>query len=471
MLYSVNLNKDNDKKKFSGIQKLSLNSLISLMKKKKVVKVVTCYYGIKTLNDFLSELKGRDRSTDIILCATGVAKENWITQIESLIDEKCGLKLGNGQNVYLYTKFTLLHSKIYFSKNKYYNSAQAARCLLGSANLSQNAFECNEEILADIVDGDTKNAVENYIDEILKDKENLFDIREIRNKKRNEGEIFDLSFICGEHNQYPTSVQDYLLSGFLAFKCSRSFSLGFGNNEWRKEINSNSTGSKYFKDTKTLNLAAILGVDGLDEIQDDDADVDESLEENDSSSKNQRKKTRIPIRSNSIETCFGYWIPRDRYEIIQEKKNNTNKLNDYNQIIEALKANKDDLKPEVELKLNEAFAEVNLNEERRKYYLPKILNHLKTKLNYYSKKNNKKLYLDSCYCITPMPNLFEDPVTRNEFIESFWEDVCIRSRCKIVKNKKDAKNLFRMVYSLLCGNKDEILDLTYDLNELEGVEY
>ena len=137
------------------------------MKKKKVVKVVTCYYGIKTLNDFLSELKGRDRSTDIILCATGVAKENWITQIESLIDEKCGLKLGNGQNVYLYTKFTLLHSKIYFSKNKYYNSAQAARCLLGSANLSQNAFECNEEILADIIDGDTKNAVEKYIDGIL----------------------------------------------------------------------------------------------------------------------------------------------------------------------------------------------------------------------------------------------------------------------------------------------------------------
>ena len=83
-----------------------------------------------------------------------------------------GVRLGQRQNVYLYTKFALLHSKIYFSKSIRYSSAYGATCLLGSANLSQNAFECNEEILADIYDDETKNAVENYIDFILSDKDN-----------------------------------------------------------------------------------------------------------------------------------------------------------------------------------------------------------------------------------------------------------------------------------------------------------
>lgn len=296
MLYSVNFNKntifnnsdvDEEKKiiteklnKLKTIQSLTFEQLTNRMQEKEVVKVVSCYYGIDQLNDFLRNLTGRNRSTDVILCATGVSKENWDVQVNALLDDEMGVRLGQRQNVYLYTKFALLHSKIYFSKSPRYSSAYGATCLLGSANLSQNAFECNEEVLADIYDDDTKNAVENYIDFILSDKDNLIDIRALQNQKRKEGVNFKLDLT--KYGQQTTSVLDFLLSGYLAFKCNRNFSLGFSNDDWRKEINNIAENSEYIKNQKTLDMAAVLNVRGLDEFNDDS-------EEENSDSTSQKK--------------------------------------------------------------------------------------------------------------------------------------------------------------------------------------
>ena len=100
MLYSVNFNKntifnnsdvDEEKKiiteklkKLKTIQSLTFEQLTNRMQEKEVVKVVSCYYGINQLNDFLKNLTGRNRSTDVILCATGVSKENWDVQVKAL---------------------------------------------------------------------------------------------------------------------------------------------------------------------------------------------------------------------------------------------------------------------------------------------------------------------------------------------------------------------------------------------------
>lgn len=482
MLYSVNFNKntsfinsDDDEqkiklmtenlKKLKNIQSLTFEQLTDRMKEKKIVKVVSCYYGIDQLNDFLKKLTGKNRSTYVILCASGVSKENWDLQVKALLDEKNGIHLGQRQNVYLYTKFTLLHSKIYFSKSTRDPSAYKAICLLGSANLSQNAFKCNEEVLADIKDEETKNAVENYIDFILNDKDNLIDIRALLNQKRREGKDFKLDLTNFE--QQSISVLDYLLTGYLAFKCSRSFSLGFSDKEWGKEINSAVADTEYIKNKKTLNMAAVLKVNGLDDVANDtEDDSDDEFDEDESISTSKKGSSRVLIKPNSIETCFGYWIPQERIERVRSLINCQQRKLDYNKILTALRENQDGLKDDVRSRLIEAFNEVNLSTSRRQYFEEKIVNHLKTKLRYYEK--NKSLYFSSCYFITPMPNLFEDPTSRSEFLESFWLDVQLRSRCKIAQNKNETSNIAKMIFGLLKGIKDEMTDLSLDLNELEG---
>ncbi len=469
MLYSVNFNKnttfnnfdvDEEKKelitenlkKLKNIQSLTFEQLTNRMKEKEVVKVVSCYYGVNQLNDFLGNLTGRNRSTDVILCATGVSKENWGVQVNALLDDEMGVRLGQRQNVYLYTKFTLLHSKIYFSKSTRYSSAYGATCLLGSANLSQNAFECNEEVLADIHDDDTKNAVENYIDFILNDKDNLIDIRALQNQKRREGKDFKLDLTSYGLRQETTSVLDYLLSGYLAFKCSRNFSLGFSNDDWRREINNTTENSEYIKNQKTLDMAAVLNVRGLDEFDND-------FEEENNSRSTSQKKYRISIRANSIETCFGYWIPQKAIAKINSSIKNPQKEDDYKNIkgaIEgAIENDQKKLTDDVHKRLMKAFDDVGLAESRRGYFECKIVDHLQKQLGYYEK--NRSLYLSGCYFITPMPNFFEDPTTKLEFIESFWEDV---------KFRRESNRIAKEIYDLFKGTDDEMMDLSNELNKV-----
>lgn len=96
VLYSVNFNKeqlgdvveDDSPYYLENVEQLSLEKLISLMKEKEIVKIVSCYYGIESLNKMLKELKGNNRQTDIVISAVGLSKENWIAQINMLLDKK-----------------------------------------------------------------------------------------------------------------------------------------------------------------------------------------------------------------------------------------------------------------------------------------------------------------------------------------------------------------------------------------------
>lgn len=462
MLYSVHFNKENieenDKKnRLNNVESLSLDSLIERMKGKEAVKVVSCYYGIDALNCFLGALTGRGRTTDVILCATGVSKESWIAQMDQLIDK---VELGQNQNVYLYTKFSLLHSKIYFSVSKRYEnkSAYGATCLVGSANLSENAFKCNEEILVDVKDDETKQAIEDYIDNLLTEGTHLYSVRKLKNKKNREKNEFNLRDIL-KAPETTDSVLDYILSGFLFFKAPRNFSLGFGDDEWRKDINVPSS-SEYIKDSKSLDVAAVLDVKGYDEI---DEPIDAS--EMDDGKKNKKKK--VSIAANSIETCFGYWVPAEKKDFLEkqiygdDKKNSQRKQN-YAKIVEALRENQGSLKPNVRERLIEAFKAVNLEEEKFPTYEEKIVKHIDSKIRYYEK--NKAIYLKKGFCITPMPNIFEDPASSIDFLDSLWDSICTKSNCQEAKKKDDP--LAKILYALFLGSEGKMLGLSNDLNEL-----
>lgn len=469
MLYSVNFNKEqlneNEDSPYylENVESLSIEKLISLMKEKEVVKIVSCYYGIETLNKVLRELRGNSRRTDIVICAIGLSKENWIAQINMLLDEKNGICLGNHQNVYLYTKFSLLHSKIYFSKSsRFKESARGAKCLVGSANLSFNAFNCNEEILAEILDDETKNSIENYIDSILSDEEHLYSLRDLINKKRNDGKSFDLAEEIGASEDSKTIIK-FISSGYLFFQSRRNFSLGFSDNEFReetkdKQVENATNGQNFVKKSKSLDVSAILGLSAEED--------DESQEQKSSESK------RISIRSNSVATCFGYWVPEERYEavtnlIFSKDESETARERKYEQIYEVLQTNEKGLSDEADENLKTAFAQAGLSENRFGYYKSKVLKHIKSKRIYY--ENNKALYIKNCFCITPMPNIFEDPVSTTEFIDSLWSDICDRCNYNGVEKKQDMDVLCRKLFSLFVDEKAsefKMKRLTEEMNDL-----
>ena len=56
-----------------------------------------------------------------------------------------------------------------------------------------------------------------------------------------------------------------------------------------------------------------------------------------------------------------------------------------------------------------------------------------------------------------MPNFFEDPTTKLEFLDSFWEDVQFR---------RDSNYIAKNIYNLFKGDDDEMMDLSNELNEV-----
>ena len=472
MLYSVNFNKeqwcdeneDDSPYYLENVEQLSLEKLISLMKEKEIVKIVSCYYGIESLNKMLRALRGNSRQTDIVISAVGLSKENWIAQINMLLDEKNGLCLGNHQNVHLYTKFSLLHSKIYFSKSsRFKESARGAKCLVGSANLSSNAFNCNEEILAEILDDETKNLIEKYIDAILNDTDCLYSLRDLINKKRKEGDNFDLSREIGCPQDTKTIVK-FISSGYLFFQSRRNFSLGFSDNDFRKEtkdkiVENATNGQNFVKNSKSLDVSAILGLSAEEDYESQEQEKNESK--------------RISIRSNSVETCFGYWVPEERYKLVTDlifskDEDKTAREKKYNQIYEVLQSNEKGLTGVAEENLKTAFAQAGLAEDRFSYYRDKVLKHIKSKRIYY--KNNRELYIKNCFCITPMPNIFEDPVSTTEFIDSLWSDICGRCNYNGVEKKQDMEVLCRKLFSLFVDEKSsefKMKRLTEEMNKLK----
>lgn len=193
---------------------------------------------------------------------------------------------------------------------------------------------------------------------------------------------------------------------------------------------------------------------------------DESQEQKSSESK------RISIRSNSVETCFGYWVPEERYKLVTDlifskDEDETAREKKYYQIYEVLQSNEKGLTGEAEENLKTAFAQAGLAENRYGYYKDKVLKHIKSKRIYY--KNNRELYIKNCFCITPMPNIFEDPVSTTEFIDSLWSDICDRCNYNGVEKKTDMDVLCKKFFSLFVDKNSseyKMKRLTEEMNDL-----
>lgn len=248
-----------------------------------------------------------------------------------------------------------------------------------------------------------------------------------------------------------TTILDFLLSGYLVFWSHKNFSLMFSSKKMNRKTNNPNV-----KIETSINLAPILGITGLcDEYMyiQKDADLDKDL-------------LLTLTRLSSIETCYGYWFAAASYKPIQREINKAWRPQYYYHILTVLENNSKKLTSEANHKLDKIFYQLKIDKHRQKILKKEIHDYLNRSIDYF--RREKRWFLAAEKSVVPMPNIFNDPISKEFFLNSFWESVCARSKEIIVENQQIYEHVFpRRVYSLLVGPDGKMKDINSELNKIE----
>ena len=248
-----------------------------------------------------------------------------------------------------------------------------------------------------------------------------------------------------------TTTLDFLLSGCLVFWSHKNFSLMFSSKKLNRKTNNPNV-----KIETSINLAPILGITGLcDEnmIFQKNAYLDEDY-------------LLAFIGLSSIETCYGYWFAAASYKPIQRKINKAWRLQYYHHILTVLENNSKKLTSEANHKLDKIFYQLKIDKHRQKILKKEIHDYLNRSIDYF--RREKRWFLAAEKSVVPMPNIFNDPISKEFFLNSFWESVCAVSKEIIVENQQIYEHVFsRRIYSLLVGPDGKMKDINSELNKIE----
>ena len=450
----------------SNIKKLTLDELVNRLSCKSDVFVVSCYYGLDTIQNFFDkmyECGKQGRTTTVIVSSQGNSTDRLISILKDLI---C-VELHQTQKLYVYESSSLLHTKLYLSMDS--NVSKNTCCLVGSLNLSENAFSSNEEILVDVTETVDKKSASDYIDSILYGNDKfLINVKDLQNEVKNvaDGDLEDYlrNKYSKEYGSVSNStIKEFLSSGYIFFKAQRNFSLTYRQDSlWDKWISDIDPQNRklLIPNTKNprLNVYDLLGIN--EEIDETDA---------------------IYIKQHSVETNLGYWVPiGKRHDFIQKNIDEikTQRERRFKYIYEALAENSeklsDDSLNEEEFdalkRLKDSFNRLNTLLAEEKKLKPKDFSDLKDefrtfiqdKLNWFKKEKNKGLYNQNGIYFNPMPNFWDDVPAVKEFRESFCDDIYLR-------HSKKGKKVVDVLYKYFEMEKGE-MDLNKKLDEWEKLD-
>ncbi len=457
MFYSNRLNNR------SNIQELTLEELVNRLSCKSDVFVVSCYYGLDTIQKFFDkmyECGKQGRTTTVIVSSQGSSTDRLI----SILKDLTRVKLHQTQKLYVYESSSLLHTKLYLSMDS--NVSKNTCCLVGSLNLSDNAFYSNEEILVDIVETKDKKAASDYIDSILYGNDKcLINIKDLQNKMKDVADDDIEDYLRNKYSKEYGSVsnstiKEFISCGYIFFKAQRNFSLTYRQDSlWDKWISNIDPQNRklLIPNTKNprLNVYDLLGIN----------------EEND-------ETDAIYIKQHSVETNLGYWVPiGKRHDFIQKKIDEIKKQREerYNCICKILAQNSENLsddsleeeEPDALKRLKDSFNRLNTLLAEEKKLKPEAFNDLKDefcafiqdKLIWFKKEKNKELYNQNGIYFNPMPNFWDDVPAVKEFRESFCDDINLR-------HSKNGKKVVDVLYKYFELEKGE-MDLNKKLGEWE----
>jgi HKD family nuclease len=374
-----------------NISKLSESTLTRDMRKAQEVSIVSAYYSVRFLNDVFAKILKRRRKNCIVKCVfNGFSGKRLIAQVDELKKFKKDLSENGFENVdiYLNKECQLFHSKIFFIKNE-----DESLWFIGSANASKSAFNKNEEILMRSLNQIRK--IKNYIDLVINSSVSIDD------------------FVVDECIE--NTLIGFFRTGSLYFKPSNRLSFTFGElklpsqvEEKLANINERPRNSNPGKAWGPYNLKSALNI----------SDV------------NDEQKMRLSIKPWSIETCYGYWVPKKYCTIIEEKvvqkeRGVDNDLLKIKNKIEEIGVER--LIEDYELYISEAndiLSKNNIdwvvNEDDKKKLIEKYKRFVERILVKISSSKERER-LCKPLISTGMPEIWEDVSASDDFTYSFYE--------------------------------------------------
>lgn len=362
------------------------------------VYIVSCYYSKDSIQKLLDSLSGR--KVYVIISALGHSQE----KIEELIQDLRKIEKNRSKKIYVCQKFPLLHSKIYYAENE---RADGANCLVGSANLSENGFGNNEEVLVDVENIEAKKQIKSYIKKLI--------IQSI--------DIDKYTSFCIKDN-LSDNFMSFISMGYIVFKPNNQIQLNYSGDQLRKIAK----GLKSDVENGTRNSE--LSVD-LKKFISDEKYLNFKI--------NTNVKSGVKIKDHCIETCFGYWLPAGKHHDIlnicdDEKIEGV--TNQVQRIIEGLKkidVDSDLFKNYLEIfyaSIKNGKQPVSISVSKKKAIADDIRTFIKRQINYLE---NRKNSIAKGFLITPIPYFWDDCCAAEEFYNTFWENVESRKHKGIAK--------------------------------------
>ena len=390
------------------------------------ISMISCYYGRTFLNRMFDQLPQKNCRTKVIISSIG----NSYDKFEAIISDLLEVEVHQTQKIFLYVsnESSILHTKLYIAYNRK-TKADSICCLAGSANLSDNAFSSNEEILVDVSNKLDKEKAIKYFRNIEKKSFCISDYRKEYKKQKSDLDKKNLIATIIKKMTRRKSIKkdsekviDFFNSGYLAFKAVKNFSIGFSNcKQWKNLVKGLGTELPSVKSNQTIDVADILGVKNLDY--------------NDT-----EHEKKFSIKNFSVETCFGYWVPRGHFledvkAVVFPEKENTKRESNYKRIWTALKDNEKKFTDNACKKIDKLFDQLkvektkNIKDGQKKLRIEKkidlakgtiqqeMIKHIGKKKNFYEKY--KKDYISRGFFLTPMPYIWDDSASVTYFLESF----------------------------------------------------
>jgi NgoFVII restriction endonuclease len=434
---------------------LSNAVLIDRIKAAEHVLIISAYYDIGFLQT-LFEHKDTLANTNIAMVFARPAPSALPAQIEELRKFQSALR-GRGKskariNVAVAADGgRFLHTKLYqFRRGKW------MRTLIGSANATSNGFDRNDEILLEVKG--RSGGIDQYVERVVKMACNCE------------------SVIVSSNEQY-TSFQSMLRDGYIYFKPSRSvpYTLNCFDNDpervgaLQRTISSNPLPFHEGQSVGMLNILRLLDIKGGERAAKQDV------------------AQRVKIIPFSVETAFGYWVPsafqrrlEDRLDATAEKKMKALLACGQQLAARSDKNVLDVARTRYVSVINERLASVSarlLNDREARDVNDRVLRRVKSLRE---RLNNEEecMRLARSYDGTPVPEIWEDPQSKNEMIDSFCECVAWKLNAptrlpQIVQRLRDGFDLKRGDEAHTIRRKIEGYFKTerYSRNDWEGEEY
>ena len=402
--HSLEENEDGEVQRKNEESFLSLSLLCDKMKnvhgkvKSHNIYIVSCYYSINSIQTLLDSLEGR--KVHIIISALGHSQE----KIEEIIKDLKKIEKNRNKKIYVCSKFPLLHSKIYYAENE---RADGANCLVGSANLSENGFSNNEEVLVDVEDVGAKQQIKSYIKKLI---EQSIDIDRYTD-------------FCVNDNSF-SDFMSFISAGYIVFRPNNQIQLNYFGEKLRE-------------------IAKELKSDVENGTRNSELSID--LEKYISSKEylnfkiNTKIKSGARIKDHCIETCFGYWLPYGKHHDILnvcddgEIKKKTDQVENVKAGLMKIDV---DSKPFQEF-LEKIYASIKNGEQpvyisdSQKTEIAKDIKAFITRQIKYI--DNRKNSIARGFLITPIPYFWDDRCAAEEFYNSFGENVESRKYKGIAK--------------------------------------